>query len=199
MKSLLKVAPRRVSFTSDLWSSLTSDGYLCLTCHFIDKNWNLHKKVLNFNVMPPPHVGLALSEKIYGLLCEWGLKNKVFSITLNNSANNEVSTDALQIQLKLKGLLICNGEHFHLCCCTHILNLVVQEGMKELDLCILKIKESMKYVKRSQLRKQKFMDCVGLVCDGNKRGLSQDVSTRWNLTCHMFKSALFFIIRHSNI
>ena len=111
---------------------------------------------------------------------------------MDNAANNEVSTDTLQTQLNLKGLLVCNGEHFHLRCCAHILNLVVQEGMKELDPCILKIRESVKYVKGSQLRKQKFMDCVGLVCDGNKRGLSQDVSTRWNSTYQMLESALFY-------
>ena len=28
----------RISFTSNLWSSLTNDENLCLTTHFIDKN-----------------------------------------------------------------------------------------------------------------------------------------------------------------
>ncbi|PON55815.1 Zinc finger, BED-type [Trema orientale] len=35
VKSLLEAAPGRVSFTSDLQSSFSSDGYLYLTCHFI--------------------------------------------------------------------------------------------------------------------------------------------------------------------
>ena len=47
IKCMLEAAPRRISFTSDAWTSLTSDGYVCLTAHFIDKNWKLQKRVLN--------------------------------------------------------------------------------------------------------------------------------------------------------
>jgi hypothetical protein len=38
VKSLLNVCPVRISLTSDLWTSLTTDGYICLTAYFIDKN-----------------------------------------------------------------------------------------------------------------------------------------------------------------
>ncbi|PON78816.1 Ribonuclease H-like domain containing protein [Parasponia andersonii] len=116
VKSMIEVAPGRVSFTSDLWTSLTSDGYLCLTCHYIDKNWCLQKKVLSFTFMPPPHSGLVFSEKLYSLLCEWGLESKDFSITLDNAASNDISVEMFQHQLNLKGLIVCNGDHFHMRC-----------------------------------------------------------------------------------
>ena len=70
---------------------MTSDGYVCFTAHFIDKAWNLQKKVLNFSFMPPPHTGVALSEKLYSFVNEWGLENKVFSVTLDNASANGVS------------------------------------------------------------------------------------------------------------
>ena len=38
VKSLLHAASGRISITSDLWSSLISDGYMSLNAHFIDKN-----------------------------------------------------------------------------------------------------------------------------------------------------------------
>ena len=38
VKSLLNVCARRISLTYDLWTSLKTDGYICLTAHFIDKN-----------------------------------------------------------------------------------------------------------------------------------------------------------------
>jgi hypothetical protein len=38
VKSLLNVCLGRISLTSDLWTSLKTDGYICLTAHFIDKN-----------------------------------------------------------------------------------------------------------------------------------------------------------------
>ena len=95
-KLMLETIPGRISFTSDAWTSLTSDGYVCLTAHFIDKNWNLQKRVLNFSFMPPPHSGVALPEKLYAFLSEWGIENKVFSVTLDNASVNGVSVDMLR-------------------------------------------------------------------------------------------------------
>ncbi|KAL5543462.1 hypothetical protein UlMin_007246 [Ulmus minor] len=184
----------RVSLTSDLWSSCISDGYMCLTAHFIDKEWRLQKRILNFCFMPPPHTSVALSEKIFDLLCGWKIEGKLFSLTLDNASSNDVSVEALGSQLQLKGLLPCNGEFFHLRCCCHILNLVVQDGLKHIDRAIEKIRESVKYVKgsHSQVRKQKFLDCVKLVSVGVKKGLRQDILTRWNSTYLILDSALLY-------
>ncbi|XP_060969020.1 zinc finger BED domain-containing protein RICESLEEPER 2-like [Cannabis sativa] len=96
--------------------------------------------------------------------------------------------------MNLKCLLPCNGDFFHLRCCAHILNLVVQDGLKDIDVSIEKIRDSVKYVKGSQLRKQKFLECVKLVFTGGvcKRRLCQDVVTRWNSTYLMLDSALVY-------
>ncbi|XP_031378256.1 zinc finger BED domain-containing protein RICESLEEPER 2-like [Punica granatum] len=98
VKSLLEKASGRICLTSDLWTSIATDGYLSLTAHFIDKNWSLQKRILNFSPMPPPHTGVALSNKITSLLAEWA-----------------------------------KGEFFHQRCCAHIINLIVQDGLKEID------------------------------------------------------------------
>jgi hypothetical protein len=52
VKSMLNVCPGKICLTSDSWTSLTTDGYMCLTTHFVDKGWVLHKRVLNFSLMP---------------------------------------------------------------------------------------------------------------------------------------------------
>ncbi|KAL5550700.1 hypothetical protein UlMin_000876 [Ulmus minor] len=194
IKAMFEEVSVRVSLTSDLWSSCISDGYMCLTAHFIDKEWRLQKRILNFCFMPPPHTGVALSEKIFDLLCGWKIEGKLFSLTLDNASSNDVSVEALGSQLQLKGLLPCNGVFFHLRCCCHILNLVVQDGLKHIDRAIEKIRESVKYVKgsHSQVRKQKFLDCVKLVSVGVKKGLHQDILTRWNSTYLMLDSALLY-------
>jgi hypothetical protein len=38
VKSLLNVCTERINLTYDMWTSLTTDGYICLTVHFFDKN-----------------------------------------------------------------------------------------------------------------------------------------------------------------
>jgi len=48
LKEFLHSIPGRVAFTSDCWTLLTIDGYISLTAHFIDDNWCLQKRILNF-------------------------------------------------------------------------------------------------------------------------------------------------------
>ena len=189
---MLKSAPGRISLTSDLWTSIITDGYMCLTAHFLDKNWVLHKRVLNFCLMPPPHNGISLFEKIYNLLCEWGIENKVFSVTLDNASSNDTSVDMLRTQLNIKKALVCQGDLFHLRCCADILNLIVQDGLKEIDGVVQKIHECIKYVKGSQGRKVKFFYSVKQMSLDGKKGLRQDVPTRWNSTFLMLESAIFY-------
>lgn len=48
MTSMLNLAPGQTSLTSSSWTSITTDGHMCLTAQFIDRNLVLHKRVLNF-------------------------------------------------------------------------------------------------------------------------------------------------------
>ena len=42
---------QRISLTTDTWTSIQNLSYIRLTAHFIDSQWNIHKKVLNFCVI----------------------------------------------------------------------------------------------------------------------------------------------------
>ena len=84
MKHMLEETLGMISLTGDLWTSITTDGYLAITVHFIDKEWVLQKRVLDFSFVAPPHTGVAISEKVYSILEEWGLEKKIFSVTLDN-------------------------------------------------------------------------------------------------------------------
>ncbi|KAL2924160.1 Zinc finger BED domain-containing protein RICESLEEPER 2 [Bienertia sinuspersici] len=187
VKEVLSVAPGRIAFTSDCWSSITTDGYMSFTAHFIDSEWRLQKLILNFSFLPPPHTGLAMSNHICSLLKEWGIQKKVFSITLDNASSNDCMADFLKSEIDL----VCEGAYFHVRCCAHIMNLIVQDGLKEIDEAIYKVRESVKYCKGSQSRKQKFFNSVAHVELQSSRGLRQDVPTRWNSTYLMLESVLY--------
>jgi hypothetical protein len=143
--------------------------------------------------MPPPHNGISLCEKTYNMLEEWGIETKVFTITLNNASSNDVCVGLLRNQLNMKKTLLCEGEFFHIHCCAQIRNLIVQDGLKEIDSALQKIRNSVKYVRGSQLRKQNFLQVVNKMSLDNNKGLRQDVPTRWNSTYLCLR--LLFIIR----
>ena len=75
--------------------------------------------------MPPPHIGFELSKKINEFLLDWGLEKKIFSLTLDNASANDVLQNTLKRKLIFQNGLICGGEFFYVCCCAHILNLIV--------------------------------------------------------------------------
>ncbi|XP_050229246.1 zinc finger BED domain-containing protein RICESLEEPER 2-like [Mercurialis annua] len=142
--------------------------------------------------MPPPHSGVALIEKIFSILTDWGIENKLFSVTLDNASANDAFVSQFRDQLNVKKSLLCSGDFFHLRCCAHVLNFILQDGLRNIDRSVQKVRESVKYVKGSQGRKQKFLDCVNFLSMNAKRGLRQDVPTRWNSTFLMLQSALFY-------
>nr|GLL41695.1 zinc finger BED domain-containing protein RICESLEEPER 2-like [Ipomoea trifida] len=85
LKQVLTSIPNRICLTSDLWTACTTEGYICLTSHFVDEKWKLN---------------------------------------------------------------------------THILNLIVQEGLKAASHTLHRIRESVKYAKSTESRMKKFQECV---------------------------------------
>ncbi|KAI3745856.1 hypothetical protein L6452_08267 [Arctium lappa] len=188
IRDTLSCIPGRICLTSDCWTSITIDGYMSLTAHFIDSSWNLQKVILNFSFLAPPHTGLALSDHIFSLLKDWGIQKKVFSVTLDNASSNDAMVDFLKYELDL----VSQGAYFHVRCCAHIMNLIVQDGLKEVDDAIIKVRDSVKYFRGSQARRQRFLSSVAHVELQSSRGLQQDVPTRWNSTYIMLESVLYY-------
>ena len=50
---------KSVAFTTDVWTSRAMDPYMCLTIHFIDKNWHLHRWTPFVKPFPDSHTGLT--------------------------------------------------------------------------------------------------------------------------------------------
>ncbi|CAL1378712.1 unnamed protein product [Linum trigynum] len=55
LKTILSEVLGRLCLTCDLWTSCATEGYLCLTVHYVDSEWKLNTKILNFCHIAPPH------------------------------------------------------------------------------------------------------------------------------------------------
>ncbi|XP_028769961.1 zinc finger BED domain-containing protein RICESLEEPER 2-like [Neltuma alba] len=149
--------------------------------------------------MEPPHSGVELAKRVHDLLIDWGIEKKVFSITLDNASANDVMQNLLKERLNFNNDLLCNGEFFHVRCCAHILNLIVQEGMKVASDAMHKIRESIRYVRQSEARKIVFKRCIEQVEVPETVSLKLDVPTRWNSTHAMLESALKYRRAFANL
>lgn len=48
LKKYFKTLPSRICLTTDAWTLIQNLGYMCLIAHYIDADWKLHKKIINF-------------------------------------------------------------------------------------------------------------------------------------------------------
>ncbi|GJU06453.1 zinc finger BED domain-containing protein RICESLEEPER 2-like protein [Tanacetum coccineum] len=181
----------RVNITTDVWSAGHGlpGSYLCVTAHWIEPStWQMMKRVIAFEDFPIPHTGGRLARMLRNTFVRFNLEDKVLSITLDNASNNTNAID----KLKLKYDPPMEGRFYHSRCVAHIINLVVQEGLKVKS--INAIKESFKTMLKDVFKSgsTNYSKYIRICREADKLAYSPnwDVPTRWNSTYHMFQSGL---------
>ncbi|KAK4492681.1 hypothetical protein RD792_003501 [Penstemon davidsonii] len=81
LMSYIKEHYQKVSITTDMWTSIQKVNYMCLTVHFIDDDWNLQKRILNFCPIFG-HKGENIGMDVEKCLKDWGIE-KIFTVTLD--------------------------------------------------------------------------------------------------------------------
>lgn len=106
----------------------------------LDVVWNLKTVILSFCAFSPPHTSIAIVIKLIELLKDWGYIKKCFLIKWTMLIfSNDTMQDILKRQLQKD--LVYNGELFHVRCSTHILSLIVQDGLAMISKALQKIKD----------------------------------------------------------
>jgi hypothetical protein len=93
---------------------------MSLTTHWIDNEWNLHKKILNFCHVSN-HMGKTIGQVIKNCLLYWGI-DKILTITIDNASSNSVTISYLKNVMKDWPTNILPNEHLQVRCCAHIVN-----------------------------------------------------------------------------
>lgn len=183
--------PGRISLTICLWTTSQTLGYVCLNGQFIDNDWKLHRRMLNFMMVSSPHSENALSEVIGVSLSEWNMKSKLFTITLdNNCSSHDIYSANLRDHLSNKNMLMLKGQLFVVRCYANILNVVAQDLIASIHGIIYNIRESVKFVKASPTREEKFAEIALQLEIPSTKSLSLDIAMEWDTTYHMLISAL---------
>ncbi|XP_057451913.1 zinc finger BED domain-containing protein RICESLEEPER 2-like [Lotus japonicus] len=177
----------RVALTTDCWTSVQNLSYLVLTAHFVDNDWRYQKRIISFSTVPN-HKGETIGKVVEEVLREWGLRN-LSTITVDNASSNDVAVAHLKKRFKNMNGLVLDGQFFHMRCCAHILNLVVNDGLKDMSGCITSIRNAVRFVRSSTQRHDKFMECIEFSRISSKKLVCLDVPTRWNSTYLMLDAA----------
>ncbi|KAG4138741.1 hypothetical protein ERO13_D07G152450v2 [Gossypium hirsutum] len=174
VKEELAKAPGLICLTSDNWNSEhTNDEYICVTAHWVDKDWKLQKRIIRFRALFPPY-------------------DENFSFTLDNASYNDVMVSCLKNHFRANRAILCDGAFFQVRCCAHILNLIVKAGLELADDVVGKIRNGIRYIRKSGIRRKRFYDVADKSFHLNVTKKFQDVCVRWNSTYLMLESSLYY-------
>nr|KAJ0207248.1 hypothetical protein LSAT_V11C500292120 [Lactuca sativa] len=123
----------------------------------------LHKCILSFVDVPPPYSGVGIYDCLYKCLKDWNIESKVASLTVDNAKTNDVVARKLLENLNLQKKVVVGGKLFHVRCCAHILNLLVQDGLSEIIDITHNVRESVKHVNALEF-KDVFKDYTDREC-----------------------------------
>ncbi|XP_070050407.1 zinc finger BED domain-containing protein RICESLEEPER 2-like [Nicotiana tomentosiformis] len=157
----------------------------------LTEDMTLDRRVLEVEDYDISHKGEDMANGIGRCLREWGI-NKIFTVTVDNASSNDVIVKELSKQLTKMGTNLMNGNHLHVRCMAHIMNLVVQDSLKESSVSIERVRHAVRYVRQSPARLKRFQECFDDEQLNYKKTLCWDVPTRWNSTYLILRRAVEF-------
>ncbi|KAG6437108.1 hypothetical protein SASPL_102018 [Salvia splendens] len=178
----------RVSITTDCWTGVNNTNFICVTAHCIDKEWRLHKKIISF-FDNSSHKGDDLAEVLIKALTNWGIE-RLFCCIMDNTRSNDVAIRQMKSTFNARNMLVANGQYFHQRCVAHIINLVVDDRLKQIVMAVVRVREAVKWIKGSSARSKSFKDIAKVCKVDTKKFFCLDVPTRWNSTYLMLEAAL---------
>lgn len=115
------------SLTFDIWTSNTQTSYIGIIITYINSNFQLIYRLIGFDELTESHTGLYLYTEFFNIISQYfeslTLSN-ILSFTRDNASNNDTFIDTFLE--KNKPLKI-----YDIRCTTHIINIVVNDILKE--------------------------------------------------------------------
>jgi len=196
LKNSVLSAASSVALTSDIWCGNTKEDYISVVAHYVNADWELQKKVIGLRLIEVSHSGENIASRIAAVVEEYGLIDKIFSVTLDNASFNARAMNTLT--LMFAGYLgpdpspvpdnPGNRNHslVHQRCACHVINLIVKSGLKRLKPYTEDFRTAISFLNSSNQRIAMFKNyCIAQGVRPRKFGLDMDV--RWNATYLMLK------------
>lgn len=120
-----------VCLTTDMWTARNRQGFLGVTCSFLDKNFIIHEIILTVEYVRYPHTSQHIADTLLTILDEWNLKEKVYFIVTDNGAN---------IKKAIKDMKSSSNNITWQPCTAHTLQLIVGKGLSSVKLLVLRAK-----------------------------------------------------------
>ncbi|XP_061542548.1 E3 SUMO-protein ligase ZBED1-like [Phycodurus eques] len=172
-----------VALTTDFWTSVATEAYLGVTCHFLGEDWEMKSLYLTTMRLEERHAAADIADWLEETVAKFHIPFTKVKVVVHDNGANVVAAAGILEDRHGWASLRCSG---------HTLNLVVQNTLKNKDTianCVDSARCLVEHFNKSELacnklkEKQQEMGMVPLM-------LIQDVSTQWNSTYHMLSRLL---------
>ncbi|XP_076918112.1 zinc finger BED domain-containing protein RICESLEEPER 1-like isoform X1 [Bidens hawaiensis] len=190
LKSLINSTDQRVCLSLDTWMSKQSVNYLCITAHFIDNDWNLHKRNIGFSPICGNN-GEEIGQVIEKCLHDWGINN-VLTISATNTSLNNAAISYLGTRLVNP---VLDGKFLRLKCFTDFTTIMIKQVFKDYDKWIVRVRAAVRYMLESPDRIKKFEDFARqhmMPSDSCLTRDTLDIPTIWFSTLTMLRTCQQF-------
>jgi hypothetical protein len=119
-----------------------------VVAHYVNADWVLEKRVIGMRLIDVSHNGANIADRVKTVIADFGLTDKVFSITLDNASANTNAMNILSPQFsRYVGSLF-----LHQRCACHIINLIVKSGLKRLKPYVEDFRTTVSFLNSSNQR-----------------------------------------------
>ncbi|XP_078028245.1 E3 SUMO-protein ligase ZBED1-like [Epinephelus lanceolatus] len=182
LRNKLKAVNSKISLTTDAWTSMVTEAYLGVTCHFIDEKWNLVSCNLTTLPVDEQHTAENIASWVEKVAEKFHISlNNVLAIVHDNASN---VVAALRILEEKFGVASYR-------CAGHTLQLVVNHVMKDptIDRTLSAARGLVKHIKKSEPASTKLKQKQQQMGTPEHK-LIQDVAVRWNSSYYMVEHLL---------
>ena len=134
----------------------------------------LNKRIISFKTINTSHSGKNITTLINDEIIDLDIRDKIFTITLDNASNNDA---AIQILKRFWQIKEDHAKLFHVRCYAHILNLIVKDGLKQVDSTLEKIRDIAYNINCSQTKHELFFDWCKIE-NMKRKNISLDIPIR---------------------
>ncbi|XP_073299335.1 zinc finger BED domain-containing protein DAYSLEEPER-like [Primulina huaijiensis] len=186
---LLNGISGHISLAIDFWTSNQSLVYVLLSGHFIDKDWKLQRRILNFVRIPFPDSDTVFNNVVASCMADWNSEGKLLTITVDHSNANKNARGNLRRLISIKNSLILNGQLIINSCYTRTLSSLAKDAIGCIKETINMVRDCVKFVKTSEAHEERFNKLRLLLQVSSNKTLATDDLTKWNTTYDMLMAA----------
>lgn len=182
VKSTISAITSKVALTADIWTSVATEAYLGITCHYIGSDWQMESICLATMPLEERHTAHNIAGWLEEILEKFLIApNKISAIVHDNGANIVAAARLLEEKYGWASIR-CTG---------HTLQLVLISALKHqvIAKAIAASRCLVEHFKKSELASTKLKQKQQQMGTPEHK-LIQDVSTRWNSTYYMISRLL---------